>query len=45
VDVTNSGNDVHEAEPMRQQIRERTKQGVAEQLLDGGYVLLNLSSG
>jgi hypothetical protein len=40
VDVTNSGNDVHEAEPMRQQIRERTKQGVAEQLLDGGYVLL-----
>ena len=38
VDVTNSGSDVHEATPQRQQVELRTEQKVQEQLVDGGYV-------
>ncbi len=41
VDVTNSGSDVHESEPMRRQIEERTGKTVNEHLIDGGYVGLN----
>jgi transposase len=40
VAVSNAGSDVHESEPMRQQVQERTEQKVQEQLLDGGYVAL-----
>lgn len=38
VDVTNAGSDVHESEPMRQQVQERTGNKVNEHLMDGGYV-------
>lgn len=38
VDVTNAGSDVHESEPMRKQVEERTGQKVQEHLMDGGYV-------
>ncbi len=38
VDVTNAGSDVHESEPMRKQVEERTGQKVKEHLMDGGYV-------
>ena len=41
VDVTNSGSDVHESEPMRRQIEERTGKTVNEHLIDGGYVGLD----
>jgi transposase len=41
VEVTNAGSDAGLAEPMRDQIRERTGQAVDEQLLDGGYVKLD----
>jgi transposase len=40
VRVSNAGSDVHESEPMRQDVQERTGQKVQEQLLDGGYVAL-----
>jgi transposase len=40
VDVTNSGSDKAQSEPMRQQVERRTGQAVAEHLLDGGYVRL-----
>lgn len=38
LDVTNAGNDVHESEPMRRQVEQRTGQKVQEHLMDGGYV-------
>jgi transposase len=38
VDVTNAGSDVHESQPMRQQVERRTGQAVSEQLIDGGYI-------
>jgi hypothetical protein len=41
VAVTNAGSDAGLAEPMREQVRERTGRAVAEQLLDGGYVRLD----
>jgi len=41
VDVTNAGSDVHESEPMRHQVEERTGKTVNEHLIDGGYVGLN----
>jgi len=36
VDVTNAGSDVHESEPMRQQVEARTGRKVKEHLMDGG---------
>jgi transposase len=41
VDVTNAGSDVHESQPMREQVNERTDQKVEEYLMDGGYVALD----
>ncbi len=41
VDVTNAGCDVHESEPMRRQVEERTGAKVNEHLMDGGYVGLD----
>lgn len=38
VDVTNAGSDVHESEPLRQQVEKRTGRKVEEHLIDGGYV-------
>jgi len=38
LEVTNAGNDVHESEPMRRQVEQRTGQKVQEHLMDGGYV-------
>ena len=40
VDVTNAGSDAGLAEPMRDQIQERTSETVKDHLLDGGYVKL-----
>ena len=40
VEVSGEGNDHHLAEPMRRQVQERTGQQVQEQLLDGGYLVL-----
>ena len=40
VDVTNAGSDAGLAEPMREQIAERTGGVVQEHLVDGGYVKL-----
>ena len=41
VDVTNAGSDAGLAEPMREQIADRTGGVVTEQLIDGGYVKLD----
>jgi len=41
VDVTNAGSDAGLAEPMREQVAERTDRAVTEQLVDGGYVKLD----
>lgn len=41
VDVTHAGSDVHESEPMRQQVERRTGKKVNEHLIDGGYVGLD----
>jgi transposase len=41
VEVTDAGSDAGPAEPMREQVRERTGQVVGAQLLDGGYVKLD----
>ena len=41
VDVTNAGSDVHESEPMRRQVEERTRKKVNEHLMDGGFVGLD----
>lgn len=38
VEVTNAGSDVHESEPMRRAVEERTGRKVNEHLMDGGYV-------
>lgn len=40
VDVTNAGSDAGLAEPMREQVEERTNGTVNAQLIDGGYVKL-----
>jgi transposase len=40
VDVSNEGNDHHLAEPMREQVEERTGQKVHEHLVDGGYLVM-----
>ncbi len=40
VDVTNAGSDAGLAEPMRDQIQERTDEIVKDHLIDGGYVKL-----
>ena len=41
VDVTDAGSDAGLAEPMREQVAERTGGAVTEQLVDGGYVKLD----
>jgi transposase len=41
VDVTNAGSDVHQSQPMRQQVEQRTGQKVEQHLMDGGYVGLD----
>lgn len=41
VDVVNAGSDAGLAEPMREQVQERTDEDVKEHLLDGGYVKLD----
>jgi transposase len=41
VDVTGAGSDAGLAEPMREQVQERTDATVKEQLVDGGYVRLD----
>jgi transposase len=41
VEVTNAGSDAGLAEPMREQVQERSGQKVGEQLVDGGYVKLD----
>jgi transposase len=41
VEVTNAGSDAGLAEPMREQVAERTGGAVTEQLVDGGYVKLD----
>jgi transposase len=41
VDVTNAGSDVHQSQPMREQVEQRTGQKVEEHLMDGGYVGLD----
>jgi transposase len=38
VDVSNSGVDTGQGEPMRQQVQDRTGRVVGEHLMDGGYV-------
>lgn len=38
VDVTNAGSDVHQSQPMREQVENRTGQKVLEHLVDGGYI-------
>jgi hypothetical protein len=40
VDVTNSGSDKAQSEPMREQVARRSGQRVTEHLLDGGFVRL-----
>lgn len=40
VDVTNSGSDKAQSEPMRDQVQRRTGAKVSEHLMDGGYVRL-----
>jgi Transposase DDE domain len=41
VEVTNSGVDTGQSEPMREQVESRTGQKVSEHLLDGGYLSLD----
>jgi transposase len=41
VEVTNAGSDAGLAEPMREQIQERSGPAIDEHLLDGGYVKLD----
>jgi transposase len=38
VDVTNAGSDVHQSQPMREQVEQRTQRKVDEELRDGGYI-------
>lgn len=42
VDVSNEGTDKNQSEPLRQQVEQRTGQHVAEHLMDGGYVKLEM---
>ena len=39
MDAINAGVDTGQAEPMRQQVQERTGQKVEEHLMDGGYLV------
>jgi transposase len=39
--VTNAGSDVHESQPMREQIEQRTGRKVRDHLVDGGYIGLD----
>jgi transposase len=41
VEVTNDGSDVHQSEPMREQVEERTGQKVDKMLIDGGFIGLD----
>ena len=41
VAVTNAGSDVHESQPMREQVNGRTDQKIEVHLMDGGYVGLD----
>jgi transposase len=41
VDVSGEGNDHHLAEPMREQVEERTGEKVHEHLIDGGYLVMD----
>lgn len=41
VDVTNAGSDVHESQPMREQVEARTGMKVLDHLVDGGYIGLD----
>jgi transposase len=36
--VTNAGSDVHQSQPMREQVEERTGRKVMEHLVDGGFI-------
>jgi transposase len=38
VEVTSAGSDVHQSQPMREQVEQRTGQKVEEHLVDGGYI-------
>jgi transposase len=39
--VTNEGSDVHQSQPMREQVERRTGQKVREHLVDGGFIGLD----
>lgn len=41
VAVTNAGSDVHESQPMREQVEQRLGHKIDEQLIDGGYIGLD----
>jgi hypothetical protein len=41
VEVTNAGSDVHQSQPMREQVERRTGEKIKEHLVDGGYVGLD----
>ncbi|HXU20733.1 MAG TPA: IS1182 family transposase [Verrucomicrobiae bacterium] len=41
VEVSGEGNDHHLAEPMREQVEQRTGQKVHEHLIDGGYLVMD----
>lgn len=41
VEVTNAGSDKGLAEPMREQVQERTGQDVQEHLMDGGFLVMD----
>jgi transposase len=38
VDVTNAGSDVHESQPMREQVEQRSNETVHDHLVDGGFI-------
>ena len=38
VEVTNAGSDVHQSQPMREQVEKRTGRKIMEHLVDGGYI-------
>jgi transposase len=41
VSVSNEGSDVHQSQPMLQQVKDRTGREVQDQLVDGGYIGLD----
>jgi len=41
VEVTNAGSDVHQSEPMREQVEKRSGQKVKDILIDGGFIGLD----